>query len=64
MAKNIIKLLDLHDLKKKIITYVVDEGANLNAIIINVNSKMNCEVRGMEESFQSTCFGHAFFKAC
>jgi hypothetical protein len=64
MAKNITKLLDLHDLKKKIITYVVDKGANLNAITTNVNSMMNCEVSGMEESFQSTCFGHAFFKAC
>jgi hypothetical protein len=53
-------LLDLHDLKKKIITYVVDEGANLNAIIISVNSTMNCEVRGMEESFQSTCFGKVY----
>jgi len=54
-------LLDLHDLKKKIITYVVDEGANLNAIIISVNSTMNCEVRGMEESFQSTCFGKVYW---
>jgi hypothetical protein len=25
---------------------------------------VNCEVFGMEESFQGTCFGHAFFKAC
>ncbi len=25
---------------------------------------VNCEVLGMEESFQGTCFGHTFFKAC
>jgi hypothetical protein len=25
---------------------------------------VNCEVLGMEESFQGICFGHAFFKAC
>ncbi len=25
---------------------------------------MNCEILGMEESFQGTCFGHAFSKAC
>jgi hypothetical protein len=25
---------------------------------------VNCEVFGMEESFQGTCFGHAFSKAC
>jgi hypothetical protein len=24
---------------------------------------VNCEVLGMEESFQGICFGHAFFKA-
>lgn len=40
---------------------MVDEGANLNAIIISVNSTMNCEVRGMEESFQSTCFGKVYW---
>jgi hypothetical protein len=25
---------------------------------------VNYEVLGMEESFQGTCFGHAFSKAC
>jgi hypothetical protein len=25
---------------------------------------VDCEVLGMEDKFQSTCFGHAFFKAC
>ncbi len=44
MAKNLIKLLDLHDLRKKIITYVKDEGANLNVITTIVKFMMNCEV--------------------
>jgi hypothetical protein len=25
---------------------------------------VDCEVLGMEDNFQSTCFGHAFSKAC
>jgi hypothetical protein len=25
---------------------------------------VDCEVLGMEDSFQNTCFGHAFSKAC
>jgi hypothetical protein len=25
---------------------------------------VDCEVFGVEESFQGTCFGHAFSKAC
>ncbi len=61
MAKNLIELLDLHDVRQKIIAYVKDEGANLNVITIIVKSMMNCEVLGMEECFQNTCFGHAFF---
>jgi hypothetical protein len=32
MARNLIQLLYQFDLKKKIVTYVKDEGANLNAM--------------------------------
>jgi hypothetical protein len=32
MARNLIELLDQYDLKKKIVTYAKDEGANLNAM--------------------------------
>jgi hypothetical protein len=62
MATNLIELLDQYDLRKKIIAYVKDEGANLNAMTTTLKFVMNCEVLGMEESFQSTCFGHAFLK--
>jgi ribosomal protein S12 len=34
MVRNLIKLLDQYDLRKKIIAYVKGEGANLNAMII------------------------------
>ncbi len=32
MARNLTKLLDQYDLKKKNVAYVKDEGANLNAM--------------------------------
>ncbi len=51
MARNLAKLLDQYDLRKKIIAYVKDEGANLNAMTIILKSMVDCEVIGMEESF-------------
>ncbi len=64
MAKKLTKLLDQYDLRKKFIAYVKDEGANLNAITTTLKFVVNCEVLGMEESFQGTCLGHAFSKTC
>ncbi len=65
MARSyLIELLDQYDLRKKIIAYVKDEGANLNAMTTIVKFVVDCEVFGMEDSFQGTCFGHAFSKAC
>jgi hypothetical protein len=49
---------------KNIIAYMKDEGANLNMMTLTLKFVMNCELVGLEESFQGTCFGHAFFKAC
>jgi hypothetical protein len=43
---------------------VKDEGANLNAMTTILKFVVDCEVLGMEDSFQGTCFGHAFSKAC
>jgi hypothetical protein len=34
MAKKLTKLLNQYDLRKKIVAYVKDEGANLNAMTI------------------------------
>ncbi len=62
MVRNLTKLLD--QLRKKIVAYVKDEGAHLNAITTVLKSIVNCEVFGMEESFRGICFGHAFSKAC
>jgi hypothetical protein len=64
MARNLIKLLNQYDLRRKLVAYVKDEGANLNAMTTALKSMVDCEVLGLEESFQGTCFNHAFFKAC
>ncbi len=60
MARNLIELLDQYDLRKKIVAYVKGEGANLNAMTTVLKFVVNYEVFGLEESFQGTCFGHAF----
>ncbi len=33
-------------------------------MIVALKSIVNCEALGVTESFQGTCFGHAFSKAC
>jgi hypothetical protein len=51
-------------LKRKIIVYVKDEGSNLNTISTTLKLIISCDVLGLGESFQSTCFGYAFCKVC
>jgi len=51
-------------LRKKVISYVKDEKFNLNVMIYGLKFIMNYESIGLEESFQKTCFGHTFSKAC
>ncbi len=63
MAKNLTKFLDSYGLKKKIVTYVKDEGSNMNTMATTLKSVVSCDILGSEESFQGTCFGHAFSKA-
>ncbi len=55
-------LLDSYELKKKIIAYLKYEGENLDSMTIVLKSIVNCEILGLEESFNGTCFGHAFSK--
>jgi hypothetical protein len=31
---------------------------------ISLKYIMRCEILGLDESFQSTCFSHVFFKTC
>jgi len=63
LAKSLTDVLDKYGLKKKNLTYVKDEGSNFNAMTSALKFIMNCESLGLEESFQGTCFGHAFSKA-
>jgi hypothetical protein len=63
LARSLTKLFDKYGLRKKI-DYVENEGSNFNVIIITLKGVVNYESFGLEESFQGTCFGHAFSKAC
>ncbi len=51
-------------MRKKVIAYVKDEEFNINAMTYGLKFIMNYESLGLEESFQRTCFGHTFSKAC
>jgi hypothetical protein len=43
---------------------VKDEGSNLNIMTIVLKAIVCYDILGLEESYQGTCFGHAFSKAC
>ncbi len=64
LAKNLNEFLDSYGLRKKIIAYIKYEGANLNSMTLIVKFVVNCEILGLEESFNGTCFDHAFSKTC
>jgi hypothetical protein len=61
----VIKLLEKYNLIKKILAYVKDEGFKLNTMVtIGLKLVVICEVLGLEENFQGTCFDRAFLKPC
>ncbi len=62
LARNQRELSNSYGLSKKIIVYVKDEGVDLNSMTPTFKYVVNCEVLGLEESFNGTCFGHAFSK--
>jgi hypothetical protein len=51
ITNNLTKLFDQYGLKNKIISYVKDEGSNLNIMIIALKFVIKCEVLGLDESF-------------
>jgi hypothetical protein len=63
LVKKLIKLLDSYALRRKNSIYVKDEGFYFNIMTIALKSIVSCDMLGLEESFQGTCFGHAFSKA-
>lgn len=53
--------LEQYGLTKKIIVYVKNEGFNMNITTVAFKFVIRCDTLAMEESFQRTCFEHAFF---
>jgi hypothetical protein len=64
LARSLQDLLKQYGLIKKMFDYVKNEGANLNTTTIALKSIKSWEALSVIESFQGTCFEHAFCKAC
>ncbi len=62
LATNLIELFDQYGLRNKIIAYAKDEWSNLITMITTLKSNVKCEVLGLDESFQRTCFGLFFLR--
>jgi hypothetical protein len=60
LAKDLIELLRKYNLREEMITYVKYESSNLNIMIVTLNFVVNCNILGLWESFQGSCFGHAY----
>jgi hypothetical protein len=56
------KLPDQYGLRRKALTYVKNIKCEYMTIVLK--SIMKCEVLGLDENIQCTCFSHVFFKAC
>jgi hypothetical protein len=48
--------------REKKVTYVKDERSNLITMITIFKSNFKCEILGLDEIFQSICFGHVFLR--
>jgi len=64
LTVNLSNILDSFGLKKKIITFVKDEGVNLNVMTSAPRFIMSCDVLRLEEIFNGSCFREYFSKAC
>jgi hypothetical protein len=64
LVRNLIDLLDAYGLRNKIVTYVKDEGSNVNTLTSVLKYIIKYGTSGLKESFQGTYFGHVFSKAC
>ncbi len=51
LIKILTNLLDTYELRKKIITYVKDEGFNFNTMTIALKLVVSCDMFGLEEIF-------------
>jgi hypothetical protein len=64
LVVNLSNFLDSFGLTNKIIEFVKDEGVNLNAMTLTLKFVVSCDNLGLDESFNGSCFGHAFPKVC
>ncbi len=62
-TNNLIKLFDQYGFDFFFV-YFKDEESNLNVMTTTLKSIMRCEVIGLDESFQTTCFGFFSSKVC
>jgi len=49
---------------RKLFAFVKNERTNLNAMISTLMYVVSYDIMGLEESFNGSCFGHVFPKAC
>jgi hypothetical protein len=50
-VRKLIKLLNIYELRKKIVAYVKDEGFNLNIMVVTLKLVVICDVLSLKESF-------------
>lgn len=62
MAPKLWELLDTFSFTNNILTYVKDEGANLQFCATTFTFVVLCKTLGMLELFHGSCFGHALSK--
>ncbi len=61
---NLIELLNAYGLRNKIITYVKDEGSNLNTLTNVLKFIVKCESLGLEKKLSRNLFWSCFFPKC
>jgi hypothetical protein len=60
---NLIKLWDTYELRRKLLR--MSKMKDLTwTLCLTLKFVVSCDVLGLEENFQRTCFGHAFIKTC
>jgi hypothetical protein len=64
MAIQCKDVLVLYNFLDKIITYVKDEGANLNTLTMTLINIISCAPLFLPQPYVISCYGHAMSKCC
>ncbi len=64
MVMHVKDLLSSYNLLDKLIAYVKDEGGNLSTFTQAPSLVIRCALLALIVFWQTSCFGHAFRKAC